>query len=127
MLSVSKGGIVMNKCAICNVVERSIPKYEEYYHLDPGRRLIEHHISYLPCIKILVCQGCHNKIHQGIGFENLKPPKIQKDIFYSRKGYFNYKPFTKARKLSPLQFEMRKQMKILDKLTKPIEIEDIKR
>ncbi len=59
----------------CEVCGKKLDWFEE----------IRHHISYSPPEKvIIVCAGCHNKIHKTNKFPQFKPNKDEIDKFYRR-------------------------------------------
>ena len=49
---------------------------------DNNSKIIEHHISYYPEIKVPVHNSCHTKIHRGTAFQELRPNKDDVDKFY---------------------------------------------
>lgn len=49
------------------------------------KKFIEHHLSYYPEEKIIVCTFCHRTIHTQKQFTNLIPLEYHKKIFYSTK------------------------------------------
>lgn len=49
-----------------------------------------HHTSYLPQITMVVCFGCHNTIHKGVGLEKYKPSSRMAKIFYAKKGHLYF-------------------------------------
>ena len=67
----------MKKCCICKV----------------GEGCIKHHKRYLPQEIILVCNGCHNKIHSNeiLEFDSLTQSRRMASIFYSNKGVIRKK------------------------------------
>lgn len=53
-------------CVLCGCLERQ------------DRALRKHHITYTPEQTILVCDSCYSKIHLGVKFTYLKPPKNER-------------------------------------------------
>ena len=51
-----------------------------------AKRITRHHIAYYPCKTVMVCRGCHNRIHKG-DWKHLCPPNRHIRIFMSRKNY----------------------------------------
>ena len=69
--------------------------------------ITRHHISYFPCKTIMVCRGCHSRIHKG-DLKHLCPPIRHIRIFLAKKNYMRNTHGALLRPLNKKELFLRK-------------------